>query len=285
MNQNSHLVQAWGRIRAIELRGQRVMLDADLAIAFGSETKRINEAVARNPAKFDDRHLFRLTEQEWADLKSHSAASSSGWGGRRKLPFVFNARGVARLGTVLTTPKALELADLIIDTFLSVQQQIASGNTRVVIANPSRYRPNEDAEAHRSFRRKLNAALSNLLDTVIDVQEHKTVHETLTDSASGLLANVRARIREKGLENEKLEADTALVLAQAEKVAAETRNLDADAEGKRLDNLDKKIAIVQRLLTVQQAMEGSEIIDLLGLLNGSQPLALAAPDIDNEDPE
>ena len=162
-------------------------------------------------------------------------------------------------------------------TAATVQAQIAGGNSRIAIANPSRYRPNEDAEAHRSFRKKLNTALSNLLDTVIDVQENKTVGETLSETTSGLLANVRERVREKGLQNEKLEADTALVLAQAEKVAAETRNLDADAEGKRLANLDRKISIVRNLLALHKEMEGSEIIDLLDSLNGNGPLLPTPP--------
>ena len=71
-----------------EIRGQRVMLDRDLAEMYGVETKRINEAVKRNLKRFPDDFVFRINHQEFANLKSQIATSS--WGGVRKLPKIQN---------------------------------------------------------------------------------------------------------------------------------------------------------------------------------------------------
>lgn len=83
-----------------EIRGQRVMLDFDLAALYQVETKRLKEAVRRNIERFEgDEFMFELTEREYADLRSQFASSS--WGGRRYLPFAFTELGVAMLSSVL----------------------------------------------------------------------------------------------------------------------------------------------------------------------------------------
>ena len=83
-----------------EIRGQRVMLDFDLAALYQVETKRLKEAVRRNIERFEgDEFMFELTEREYADLRSQFASSS--WGGRRYLPFAFTELGVAILSSVL----------------------------------------------------------------------------------------------------------------------------------------------------------------------------------------
>jgi hypothetical protein len=70
--------------RILLLRGQKVLLDADLAELYGVETKRLNEQVKRNSLRFPPDFIFTLSQEEFANLKSQSATSS--WGGRRKLP-------------------------------------------------------------------------------------------------------------------------------------------------------------------------------------------------------
>ncbi|HNJ95640.1 MAG TPA: ORF6N domain-containing protein, partial [Ferruginibacter sp.] len=76
------------------IRGQKVMLDADLAVMYRVETRRLNEQVKRNKRRFPRDFMFTLTEGEYANLMSHFATSSlpaeeSNWGGRRKLPNAF----------------------------------------------------------------------------------------------------------------------------------------------------------------------------------------------------
>lgn len=94
--------------------GQHVMLDSRVAEAFGTETRRVNEAVSRNRAKFTEAHCFKLTDEQFKRLISQNVISNAGRGGRRKLPQVFTVKGVARLATVLTTPAALRATDLIV---------------------------------------------------------------------------------------------------------------------------------------------------------------------------
>jgi len=78
------------------IRGQKVILDADLAGLYGVATSRLNEQVKRNIRRFPPDFAFRLTQDELAHLKSHSAISSSTWGGRRKLPYAFTEHRVRR---------------------------------------------------------------------------------------------------------------------------------------------------------------------------------------------
>ena len=73
----------------ILVRGEKVILDSDLALLYGVETRRLNEQVRRNIDKFPDDFMFQLTKEEFENLKSQFATSSSTWGGRRKLPWVF----------------------------------------------------------------------------------------------------------------------------------------------------------------------------------------------------
>jgi hypothetical protein len=91
--------------RAILLiRGQRVMLDRDLAALYGVTTGNLNKAVVRNLDRFPPDFMFPLTRQEFVGLMFHFGRSS--WGGSRKLPRVFTEQGVAMLSSVLRSPRA-----------------------------------------------------------------------------------------------------------------------------------------------------------------------------------
>lgn len=243
-------------------RGRQVVLDAAVAAGFGVETKRVNEAVARNPAKFGDEHVFVLTRDEFDALRSQTATSKPGRGGARHLPHVFTAKGVARLATVLDTPQALLATDLIIDTFLQVQRQVAAGRSEVVVERPSRLKPAAGPVA-ASVRDKLARALDNLLDTVIDTANSRSVRQVAGDLGAQALENVRERLRSKGLENAKLEAEATLVLAEAEKVYAEARKAHAEAEGLELDNIPKRIKAVRDLMALWHETEPPEMVRLL----------------------
>lgn len=87
------------------IRGQKVMLDEDLAELYGVETKVLNQAVSRNSIRFPEDFMFKLSEEEFADLKSQIVTSR--WGGRRKLPNVFTEHGVLMLSGVLNSEQAI----------------------------------------------------------------------------------------------------------------------------------------------------------------------------------
>jgi len=107
-----------------EIRGQKVMLDSDLAELYQVETKRLNEQVRRNMERFPEDFMFELTKEEWNDLKSQSATSS--WGGRRKLPLVFTEHGILMLSSVLNSPTAIKANIQIMRLFTKMREMIAS---------------------------------------------------------------------------------------------------------------------------------------------------------------
>ena len=101
-----------------EIRGKQVILDSDLSKLYEVETKRINEAVKNNPDKFPERFSWKLTEEEYKNLKSKFSTSSlNGYGGRRKLPRVFTEQGVAMLSTILKSSVATKVSIAIMDAF------------------------------------------------------------------------------------------------------------------------------------------------------------------------
>jgi len=91
------------------IRGQKVLLDSDLAVIYEVDTKRLNEQVRRNISRFPSDFMFQLSSEEYVNLKSHFATSSSGHGGRRHLPNVFTEQGVAMLSSVLNSERAVQV--------------------------------------------------------------------------------------------------------------------------------------------------------------------------------
>lgn len=106
--------------RIYAIRGQRVMLDEDLAGMYGVETRRLNEQVKRNLNRFPKDFMFTLTAKEYEDLKSQNATSR--WGGRRKLPNAFTEQGVAMLSGVLNSDIAIEVNIRIIRVFTRLRE-------------------------------------------------------------------------------------------------------------------------------------------------------------------
>jgi len=100
--------------RIIELRGQSVLLDDDVAKIYGVETKRINEAVKNNPDKFPVGYIIELDKTEWDGLKSKFSTSTKG--GKVKLPSAFPEKGLYMLATILKSPKAVQATLAIIET-------------------------------------------------------------------------------------------------------------------------------------------------------------------------
>ena len=103
-----------------EIRGQRVMLDFDLAELYETETKRRKEAVRRNLSRFPDDFMFELSPKEWEILRTQFATSR--WGGIRYQPFAFTEQGVAMLASVLKSETAIQVNIQIIRAFVILRQ-------------------------------------------------------------------------------------------------------------------------------------------------------------------
>jgi len=105
-----------------QVRDQKVMLDEDLAELYGIETKRLNEQVLRNIDRFPKDFMFRLTDQEFANLKSQFATSS--WGGRRSLPYAFTEHGVLMLSSVLNSKQAIQVNIQIMRIYTRIREML-----------------------------------------------------------------------------------------------------------------------------------------------------------------
>ncbi|MBT2563727.1 ORF6N domain-containing protein [Pedobacter sp. ISL-68] len=129
--------------RIYEIRGERVMLDFDLASLYEVETKALNQAVKRNIKRFPEDFMFQLTSAEFEEIRLQIGASNQGtssqivmtggtnlksqivtssWGGTRKLPYAFTEQGVAMLSGVLKSDKAINMNIAIMRTFVDVRK-------------------------------------------------------------------------------------------------------------------------------------------------------------------
>lgn len=104
------------------IRNEQVMLDSDLADFYGVETRRLNEQVKRNISRFPKEFMFQLTAEEFENLMSQFAISSSEHGGRRKLPYVFTEQGVAMLSAVLKSETAVKMSVQIMSAFVAMRR-------------------------------------------------------------------------------------------------------------------------------------------------------------------
>jgi hypothetical protein len=104
------------------IRGEKVILDSDLAELYGVQTRRLNEQVRRNIEKFPEDFMFQLMKEEFEDLKSQFATSSSGWGGRRKLPLVFTEHGALQAANVLNSERANKMSVFIVRAFVRLRE-------------------------------------------------------------------------------------------------------------------------------------------------------------------
>lgn len=115
------------------IRGQKVMLDSDLAELYEVETKRLKEQVKRNISRFPASYMFELTEQEFTILRSQIATSKTGSGGTRYLPMVFTEHGVLQLSNFLRSERAEKIGFIIIDVFVRFREMLLD-NTELRLA-------------------------------------------------------------------------------------------------------------------------------------------------------
>ena len=108
------------------IRGQRVMLDSDLADLYRVPTKALNQAVRRNNSRFPEEFMFQLTPKEADSLRSQFVTSNEGRGGRRYSPHVFTEHGALSLSFVLKSKSAIEMSIHIIRTFVSLREILAT---------------------------------------------------------------------------------------------------------------------------------------------------------------
>ena len=108
------------------IRGQKVMLDSDLAEIYQVLTKVLNQAARRNIERFPEDFMFQLSKEEIANLRSQIVTSSSGYGGQRYLPYAFTEHGVAMLSSVLKSKRAVQMNIVIIRAFVKLREMLGT---------------------------------------------------------------------------------------------------------------------------------------------------------------
>jgi len=111
--------------RIFLVRGQKVMLDSDLAELYGVETRSLLQAVRRNSNRFPADFVFQVNEDEWKSLRSQ-IVTSKGRGGRRYFPFVFTEHGAIMAATVLNSPLAVEMSVFVVRAFVKLREMLST---------------------------------------------------------------------------------------------------------------------------------------------------------------
>ena len=148
------------------IRGQKVMLDFELAKIYGYETKRFNEQVKNNINKFPERYRFQLNKEEY-EIILRSKKSTSSWGGTRKLPYAFTEQGIYMLMTVLKGDLATKQSIALIDAFKQMKdyivenKEILSTNETIKLTNLV----NEHSNKIADIENKLEIVMENFIDS------------------------------------------------------------------------------------------------------------------------
>lgn len=144
-----------------EIRGQRVMLDFELANIYGYETKAFNQQVKNNNERFPDRYRFRLTKEE-KEIVLRSKKFTSSWGGSRYLPYAFTEQGIYMLMTVLKGDLATKQSIILIDTFKQMKDYIIESNNSNY--NYIDYKFSSYDKRFSNIENKLEIVMDNFVD-------------------------------------------------------------------------------------------------------------------------
>ncbi len=172
MNSNLQLIQS----KIYEIRGQKVMLDRDLAELYGIETKVLKQAVKRNLKRFPSDFMFELTQDEFECLRSQFVTSNAR-GGTRYMPFAFTEQGVAMLSSVLNSEVAIEINIYIMRAFVVIRQIIVSS-------------PLDEVAELRAEVKELKAYIEEAFADYNDINEDtrmqlELINQTLAELQSG----------------------------------------------------------------------------------------------------
>ncbi|MBU6159032.1 MAG: ORF6N domain-containing protein [Bacteroidetes bacterium] len=159
--------------RIYEMRGERVMLDFDLAALYGVTTKVFNQSVKRHSLRFPADFMFQLNKEEWlllqskisskntsGSLRSQFVTSKNGRGGTRYLPHAFTEQGVAMLSGILNSPQAIQMNIHIIRAFVEIRKVLLKESSLKIQI----YHIKEKIKIHDIQLDQIKEALENLLD-------------------------------------------------------------------------------------------------------------------------
>lgn len=152
--------------RIVLVRGQKVVIDSELADLYGVETRRLNEQVRRNADRFPPDFMFQVTAAEYADLMSQIATSNVGRGGRRKLPLAFTEHGALMAATVLNTSRAVEVSLYVVRAFVQLREVLATHRELAAKLTDLERKTELLALKHDSLAQNTRAQLQQVFDAI-----------------------------------------------------------------------------------------------------------------------
>jgi len=156
--------------RIYTVRGQRVMLDSDLAEVYGVTTKNLNKAVKRNGERFPSDFAFQLTRQEFTNLRFQFGTSSSQYGGRRYLPYVSTEHGAVMAANVLNSKRAAQMSVFVVRAFIKMRAALSD----------NRELARKLAALEKELKDRLDvheAAIVSILQRVMDITDPPALPE------------------------------------------------------------------------------------------------------------
>jgi len=261
---------------AFTLRGEPVMLAPDVALIFHVKTREIVQNITRNPDIFPERYAFELTPEEVATLRSAGVISKPGRGGSRALPWAVTRKGAMRLATIMKTPRAIQATDIFIDVFDEVLRQVQAGRGQLTITNPSQLIETEaDRTMIGNLRQQLSEAVGGLLNTVVDAKAKTTVADELRAVSADAVGHLKAWLQSNSVANEKIRAETLLILEQAQDLFERRQ---ADMADREIERVFKRIEAVKAVMALYRDLEPSALVDLTRSFATALPMpALPAP--------
>lgn len=173
------------RDKVYTIRGQKVMLDFDLAEIYGYTTKRFNEQIKRNSNKFEDDFLFRLTTTEISALSSRSQNATLNVAGNNRgsnikyLPYAFTEQGIYMLMTVLRGPLAVEQSKNLIRLFKSMKDYLTENDALISARGYTALL--ERVANHEDDIREIKDGMADLQENMVDIKESTVSHADLSD--------------------------------------------------------------------------------------------------------
>jgi hypothetical protein len=252
---------------AFTLRDEAVMLAPDVALIFEVETREVVQNIKSNPDIFPERYAFELTPEEVEGLRSAGLIPKPGRGGSRALPWAVTRKGTLRLATIMKSRRAIEATDIFIDIFDEILRQVQAGQGQVTIANPSQLiETDADRTLFEKLRRQLSEAVGRLLDTVVEPKSKVTVADELREVSAEAVNHLKAWLKGKSVANDRIEAETLLIIEQAqdmyERRQADLAEKALDRERKALENLRLRIEAATEVMALYRDLEPSALVDL-----------------------
>ena len=240
------------------IRGERVILDADLAGLYETETRVFNQAFKRQRerGRFPHEWAFELTEAEVEDLKSQGVIPSGTWGGRRTLPWAFTEHGVVLAATMLQSDRAAAVMRLVVDVFVRARRRQLDAGGALLPA-----KPDPEAVTGGPIADRLQGTLKRVLDHKID--DTKTLREEAQSVLKDSLGHVKAKLKRAEIESQEIAARTEKLLAETEAAKASAAKTKAETDAIRLKTLTIKLRL---MLQAEQGLAQDELQRFLKLL-------------------